>query len=488
MKLKALVRGITDFEVKGSKEIELSGLAIDSRTVAPGNLFLAKRGAAFDGAQFIPQAIHAGAVAILTDLYDPSLPVTQVIAKEPHLWEAKLASRFYGAPSKELFVCGVTGTKGKTTTSYMIWHLLKGLGRCAGLISTVETLFGDERRASTLTTHSALYNQKLLREMRNAGLEAVSLEVSSHGLEQGRVDEIDFSMALFTNLHPDHLDYHKTVEEYARAKKRLFERPNLKRALFNADNSWSEFMREGLHIPSWTFGLDNLADVRAKDIEFNAQGTQFTVEFQGQKQRFCSHLMGRFNVYNALGAIGVGLYLGAHLSDIAKILASFQTAPGRLEQIPNERGVLVFVDYAHTGEALENVLKTLREIAKRRVICVFGAGGNRDLSRRTQMAQAGERLADVSIVTSDNPRQEDPKEIARQILSGFSDPKRVLVELDRKAAILQAIALAQPEDIVLIAGKGHEKIQIFAHQTVPFDDVAIAKEALAKVGPMCNSL
>src|SRR3989338_2408858 len=224
MKLKALVRGIEGLAVRGSKEIELSGLAVDSRTVAQGNLFLAKKGTALDGAQFIPQAIHAGAAAILTDLYDPSLPVTQVIAQEPHRWEAKLASRFFGAPADELLMVGTTGTKGKTTTSYMIWHLLRGLGKRAGLVSTVETILGEERRASLLTTHGAVYNQKLLREMRNGGIDAVSFEVSSHGLEQGRVDEIDFDVALFTNLHPDHLDYHKTVEEYARAKKGLFER------------------------------------------------------------------------------------------------------------------------------------------------------------------------------------------------------------------------------------------------------------------------
>ena len=484
MKLKALVRGIEGLAVRGSKEIELSGLAVDSRTVAPGNLFLAKKGTALDGAQFIPQAIHAGAAAILTDLYDPSLPVTQVIAQEPHRWEAKLASRFFGAPADELLMVGTTGTKGKTTTSYMIWHLLRGLGKRAGLVSTVETILGEERRASLLTTHGAVYNQKLLREMRNGGIDAVSFEVSSHGLEQGRVDEIDFDVALFTNLHPDHLDYHKTVEEYARAKKGLFERLDSsrkkhKRALVNADNPWVECMRP-IATPIWTFGLDAPADIRARDIEFNARGTQFTVEFQGQKQLFQLQLMGRFNVYNALGVIGVGLHLGASLSNIADILSTFQTVPGRLEQVPNSRGIWVFVDYAHTGEALANVLQTLREIARKRVFCVFGAGGGRDLARRRQMAKAAEQLSDIPIITSDNPRQEDPRDIARQILSGFSDPKRALVELDRKAAIVRAIAMAEPEDIVLIAGKGHEKIQIFAHQTIPFDDVAIAKEALAK--------
>ncbi|MDE3045955.1 MAG: UDP-N-acetylmuramoyl-L-alanyl-D-glutamate--2,6-diaminopimelate ligase [Verrucomicrobiota bacterium] len=479
MKLKALIRGLEGLEVRGSKEIELTGLSVDSRTVAPGFLFLAKKGSSLDGAQFIPQALNAGAVAIVTDLYDPSIPVTQVIAKDPGAWEAKLASRFYGVPSKELFVVGTTGTKGKTTSSYMIWHLLRGLGKKAGLISTVETILGEERRNSTLTTHGAIHNQKLLREMRSRGVEAVSLEVSSHGLHQGRVDEVEFDVGLFTNLHPDHLDYHKTVEEYAAAKRLLLRKP-LSRALFNADNSWTSFMREGVSAPSWTFGIEKPADLRASDLRWDGNGTQFTAEFGGERASFHLKLMGRFNVYNALGATLVGLHLGAKLADIAAILSTFETAPGRLEQVPNERGIWVFVDYAHTGEALENVLKTLREIARKRVICLFGAGGNRDPARRVQMAKAVEAFADIPIVTSDNPRNESPETIVREILSGFSDPSKAIVELDRKVAIHRAIELAEPEDIVLIAGKGHEKIQIFAHQTIPFDDVAIAKEVLEK--------
>ncbi len=473
MKLKALLRGLKGIEVKGSKEIEITGLSADSRTAAPGNLFIARRGSAFNGAEFIPQALKAGAAAVLTEMYDPFCKATQVIAEKPIELEPFLASRFYGAPSEEMFVAGVTGTKGKTTTTYLIHHLLNGLGKRAGLAGTVETILGDERRASELTTHSAIQNQKLLKEMLAKGCSAVSFEVSSHGLEQGRVEKIDFDVGVFTNLYSDHLDYHLTMGAYAAAKKKLF--VNVKRGIFNADSDWTPFMREECP-KSWTFGIENEADIRAGNIKFDESGTTFFVD--GQK--FHLSLMGRFNVYNALGAIAVGLHLGANLAQIADVLASFQTAPGRLERVLNERGIWVFVDYAHTGEALENVLATLREIARQRVICVFGCGGNRDPQRRTQMAKAAEKFADVSIITSDNPRNEEPISIIEQIRNAYRDPSKPFVEVNRRDAILRAISMAEEEDIVLIAGKGHEKVQKFAHQTIPFDDVAIAKEALQK--------
>jgi UDP-N-acetylmuramoyl-L-alanyl-D-glutamate--2,6-diaminopimelate ligase len=474
MKIKALLRGLKGIEVKGSKEVEITGLTEDSRTAGPGSLFIARKGDSFNGAEFIDRALQAGAVAVLTDLYDPFCKATQIIAEKPELLEPFLANRFYGAPSEEMFIVGVTGTKGKTTTTYLIHHLLNGLGKRAALVGTVETVIGEERRASTLTTHTAIQNQKLLKEMRGKGCEAVSFEVSSHGLEQRRVENIDFDVGIFTNLYSDHLDYHPTMQAYAAAKKKLF--ANIKRAIFNADNEWTPFMREGCKSPIWTFGIEKEADIRAEHIQFDEQGTTFFVD----QQRFQISLMGRFNVYNALGAIAVGLHLGASLAQIAAILASFQTAPGRLERVLNDKGIWVFVDYAHTGEALESVLLALREIARRRVICVFGCGGNRDPQRRTRMAQAAEKHADAAIITSDNPRNEDPIAICEQIRSAYRDPAKPIVEVNRKEAIFRAIQMAEPEDIVLIAGKGHEKVQKFAHHTIPFDDVAVAMEALLK--------
>jgi UDP-N-acetylmuramoyl-L-alanyl-D-glutamate--2,6-diaminopimelate ligase len=483
MKLKWLLKGLEEIEVKGSKEVEITGLSTDSRTTAPGHLFLARSGAHFDGAEFIPQALASGAVAIATDLYDPFSSVPQLIHPNPTALEATLASRFYHAPSKELFMVGVTGTKGKTTTSYMIWHLLGGMERCAGLIGTVETIVGAERFSSSFTSHMAIQNQKLLREMVSRGARSAVLEVSSHGLEQRRMDQIEWDVALFTNLHADHLDYHKTIEAYAAAKKKLFSQLDAsskkkKRAVVNRDSPWASFMQKERISPVWTFGIETKGDVEGSDLRFHAKGSSFKVEFQGQKVSFELPLMGRFNVYNALAATGVALEAGLTLGEISERLSQFKAVPGRLEQVVNGLGIGVFVDYAHTGEALKNVLSTLREMKPKRLLCVFGCGGDRDPARRFEMGAAASELADFSIVTSDNPRSEDPSLICSAIVKGFSHLEKASVILDRKEAIRQVLSMAEEGDIVLIAGKGHEKVQIFSHQTLAFDDVEEARVCL----------
>jgi UDP-N-acetylmuramoyl-L-alanyl-D-glutamate--2,6-diaminopimelate ligase len=365
----------------------------------------------------------------------------------------------------------------------MVHHLLQEFGIPCGLVGTVETIVGGERRSSTLTTHSNIQNQKLLREMVLHGCKGAALEVSSHGLVQSRTENIAFDMAIFTNLTSDHLDYHHTVEKYAIAKRKLLQQLDGSckkkiRALINADSPWAPFMRG--KAPTWTFGIDTAADIMASSIRLDTEGTRFTLEFAGQKEELIIPLMGRFNVYNAMGAIGVGLNLGKSLPEIASALRTFQSAPGRLESIPNTKGISVFVDYAHTGEALENVLKTVRELGPKRLICIFGCGGNRDPQRRTNMAKAAERYADLAIITSDNPRNEDPMAICGEILAGFQDRSFPIVEVDRRSAIHLGVQLARPGDILLIAGKGHEKVQILAHQTIAFDDCAVAKEALQK--------
>lgn len=458
MKLRVLMKGLEGV-IKGSKEVEITGISSDSRTVAPGNLFLAKKGGTYDGTQFIHQAVSAGAVAVGTDIYDPFLERPQIIHPQIEALEARLAAKYYGHPSEDLYVVGVTGTKGKTTTSYLIKHLLDHSGKPSGLIGTVETIVGQHRFFSTLTTHDVISNQKWLCDMVKQGCQGAVLEVSSHGLDQGRVDEISFDMAIFTNLYPDHLDYHQTMEKYAAAKKKLFQKAA--QAILNADSPWAASMGQGT-----TFGLEK-GEIRASQIVLGPQGTEFRVE----GTLFRSPLIGRFNVYNMLAAIALGKDLGVSFAELAEIFSEFPAVPGRMERMGN-----VFVDFAHTKEALESVLQTLREIARGRVIVVFGAGGNRDPHRRQGMAQAAEKWADLSIITSDNPRTEDPEAIAQQIASGFKQPP--LIELDRKRAIHQAIDLARPEDLVLIAGKGHERVQIFAHQTLAFDDVAIVKEKL----------
>jgi len=476
MKLKLLMKGLSQIEAMGSKEVEITGISSDSRMVAPGNLFIAKKGTVCDGAQFIAQAVASGAAAIVTDFYDPCLKKTQLIVEQPSLWEAELASRYYQNPSKDLFVAAVTGTKGKTTTTYLLKHLLDGLNKKCGLVGTVETIVGDCRFASSLTTHDVIYNQKILREMILKQCEAVAFEVSSHGLDQERVGKIEFDVAVFTNLYPDHLDYHKTMEDYASAKKRLFTRAD--QIVLNADSPWADFMRGDKEALS--FGIENKADVRGFDIQLDRNQTTFWVDFQGTKERFTSSLIGHFNVYNLLGAISVGLRLGATLEKMSSIFATFGSVPGRLQLAGEAKGVKVFVDHAHTGESLDLALQALRGAGMQKLLVVFGCGGNRDPRRRDGMAKAAEKWADTVIVTNDNPRQEDPQEICRQIFLGFQHPEKVLVELDRKSAIHMAIAMAASGDIVLVAGKGHEKVQIFAHQTVAFDDVLVAQAALSR--------
>ena len=488
MKLKKLIQGLDSIEVKGSKEIEISGICVDSRRVAPGNLFIALRGSSADGNQFLPQAIESGAIATLGVAYQPFLgKTTQIIHPHPQDIEAILADRFYRCPSHDLFVFGVTGTKGKTTTTYLVKHLLDAKEKKCGLIGTVETILGDKRSFSNMTTHDVVHNHKVLREMIEAGSTAAAMEASSHGLAQGRLNRIHFDAALFTNLAPDHLDFHLNMEGYAEAKRILFrllnesDKPN-KCAIANADDPYSSQLLEGCTARKLSFGLSDRADVRAENIVFTMAGMTFTIRYQEKSCCFRTSLIGRFNVYNLLGAITLGLHLGYSLEEMVPIFDTFHTVPGRLERVLNKSNIHVFVDYAHTNESLDNVLTTLREVAKGRIIVVFGAGGNRDPGRRPGLAHAAEKGADLSIVTSDNPRQEDPEEICRQILAGFSKKTNVIVELDRKLAIELAVAQAQPNDIVLIAGKGHERVQIFSHQTVPFDDRIVVAEALAKRG------
>jgi UDP-N-acetylmuramoyl-L-alanyl-D-glutamate--2,6-diaminopimelate ligase len=474
MKLKQLVQGISDLKIKGSKEIEITGLSADSKTVAPGNLFIAKRGSEKDGSEFILEASQAGAAAILAPFYNPFLKQTQIIHEKPECLESQLAARYYQNPSKELWIAGVTGTKGKTTTTYLIRHLLERMGKRAGLMGGVETIAGAKRFPSKLTTHDAIRNQKMLRDMISEGCVAAVMEVSSHGLEQGRVDEIDFDLALFTNLYPDHLDYHKTMDEYAAAKRKLFGKARAR--IFNADSPWFEFMSRG--VEGLTYGIEKTAEIRASEIELGPHGTSLTVEYRGKKQRFSTPLIGRFNIYNLLAAISVGLHQKSDLSSLASIFSSLPIIPGRLEQVENDLGIRVFVDFAHSGEALENVLSSLREIASKRLIVVFGSGGGRDPARRSGMAAAAEKWADLAIVTTDNPRHEDPKEICREVLAAFQKPEKAILEIDRKNAIRLGVELARSGDILLIAGKGHEKTQIFNYSTIPFDDCLIAKEAL----------
>lgn len=490
MKLKKLLKDINVNDVKGSKEIVITGLCANSKVVAPGNLFVAKKGRVDDGSQYIQEAVLSGATAVLTDIYDPSLRhITQIIHPDVASIESLLAANYYQFPSKELFMVGITGTNGKTTTSYLIKYLLDQLNASCGLIGTIEYIVGKHHYQATRTTPDVISNHKMLREMVLQECKAAVMEVTSHALDQGRTAQIEYDVAVFTNLTLDHLDYHQTMESYAEAKEKLFANLNPKKqkannafpttAVVNIDSLWHKNMLKNCKAKVITYGLSEGADLKAFDIRLTPTGTLFKLTYQNKSYECHCPLVGRFNVYNCLAAIAVGLVRKEPIEKLIEIVSNFPGIPGRLESVKNDKNLNIFVDFAHTDDALVNVLESLQEFKKGRIITVFGCGGDRDQSKRPRMAKAAESFSDFSIVTSDNPRSEDPKVICEQICKGFSKANWT-VELDRKEAIKKAIGMAALEDIVLIAGKGHETYQIFAHKTVEFDDRKIAAQLCAE--------
>ncbi|WP_079891523.1 UDP-N-acetylmuramoyl-L-alanyl-D-glutamate--2,6-diaminopimelate ligase [Simkania negevensis] len=476
--VKKLFQGL-DVEIKGCKDLEVTGVCSHSKFVAPGNLFIAKKGTNFDATEFIPDAASAGATAILTDLYNPFLEgPAQVIHPHPDRIEAEIADRFFRYPSQELFLIGITGTNGKTTTSYLIHHLLTRKESPCGLMGTIETMIGQHRIPSELTTADIVTNQKFLREMRDQGAENGVMEVTSHALEQGRVAGLDFDMAIFTNFSQDHLDYHGTMENYLAAKAKLFkiiDAPE-KIAVLNADDAASLQAFGASRAKAVTFGIESPADYQAKGMHRDLEGTSFILAHQGKERRFKIPLIGDFNVLNALAAIAACHQRGLTFEQIQRRLATFPGIPGRLERIQNDRGIHLFVDFAHTPEALEKVLSLLTQVKEKKILTIFGCGGDRDPSKRPKMAAAVEKFSDHVILTSDNPRSEDPMEICLEAAKGIRETRKLLIEVDRKAAIAKGIELAKPGDVVLLAGRGHEPFQKIGGRLIPFDDREVARE------------
>lgn len=479
MKLKALFKDITSVEIRGGKEAVITGISAHSKSVAPGYLFIVKRGNKFDGSKFIPEVIQAGASALLTDTYDPFITeVSQVIHPDPASLEPILAERFYHHPAKKLQMIGVTGTNGKTTTTFLIKHLLEAHDEACGLIGTVAWMTGKRVLPPSHTTPDLLTLTRLLSEMVEADASTAIMEVTSHALEQKRVQGIDFQVGVFTNLTQDHLDYHKTMEAYAEAKALLFNSLQSSAwAVVNIDDPISSVMMRHCKAHMLTYGLTSCAELRASDLQMNARSMQFNIHYKGEVQLLKTELIGRFNVSNILAAVGVALVQGMTLADICRAMTTFEGVPGRLERVVNRKKLQVFVDFSHTPDSLEKALKTLQEFKRGKLITVFGCGGDRDTKKRPLMGLIVEQLSDVSILTSDNPRSENPAEIAKQVLQGCQKPHHTIVELDRQKAIEKAIKMATPKDIVLIAGKGHETTQIFAHRTIHFDDREVAKNA-----------
>lgn len=483
MKIKKLIKDIPDIQLKGSREVEITGISLNSKLVAPGNLFIARRGKVDDGTDYISEAIAAGAVAVATDIYDPTLNVPQLIHPEIGSIEGALAAQYYQFPSNELFCVGITGTNGKTTTSFFIKHLLDAFFGPCGLIGTIEYIIGHSHYQATRTTPDVCSNHKMLREMILQGCRSMVMEVSSHALDQGRTHAVDFDVGIFTNLTLDHLDYHQSMESYCIAKQKLFSSLNEAKkkkfhsqpstAVINVDSDWHRKIVDGCRAQIMTYGIAAPADLRATDIEFSSAGTYFNLHYRGQTVKCSSSFIGRFNVYNYLAAVAVAVIKNIPLKDIVDCLETMAVVPGRLESIPNSLGIKIYVDFAHSDDALRNVFENLKEIKKGRIIAVFGCGGERDKSKRPKMAEACEAYADLTIVTQDNPRGENPETICSEIVRGFSKGD-YLIEMDRTQAIRKAIEWAEPEDIILIAGKGHEPYQIFAHHTIEFDDRLVA--------------
>ena len=467
--------------------VRVGGLAIDSRKVKPGDLFLAYPGQRTDGRAHIAQAIAAGASAVLWDNngfnWDAAwrVPNLGVADLRSHLGD--IASRFFGNPSRNMWVAGVTGTNGKTSCSHWIAQSLTRLGRKTAVIGTLGSGFPGELDAVINTTPDAISLQSRLSALRATHAAGCAMEVSSHGIDQGRVNGVEFDVALFTNLSRDHLDYHKTMEDYGAAKAKLFHSPHLKHAVINVDDRFGRELVESIdksrvNVLGYGFGKGEIAGHR---LDLTTGGLKLEITTPWGAAHLSSQLIGGFNAANLLGVLGVLMTAEVSLQDAVDALALVEPVPGRLQMIRLANAPLVVVDYAHTPDALEKVLQTLRDLlpSGAKLHCVFGCGGDRDPGKRPVMGEVATRLADRVIITSDNPRSEDPRKIIADVAVGAHPGYGV--EADRSDAIFTALQSAALDDVVLIAGKGHEAYQEIGTQRLPFDDVEVAREGLRRL-------
>ncbi|RKP55266.1 UDP-N-acetylmuramoyl-L-alanyl-D-glutamate--2,6-diaminopimelate ligase [Cohnella endophytica] len=490
MNLAELSQQLLLSRIIGDPSVRVLSLEADSRKAKPGNLFFCLPGHTVDGHDYAPQAVAAGASALVTTRELP-LPIAQLVVPDTRQALAVLADYFYGKPSHALRPVGITGTNGKTTTTYLIEQIWADAGVSAGVIGTIETRYAGQSVPMSGTTPDVLELQRIFRSMADAGTERCVMEVSSHALEQGRVKGTRFRTAVFTNLTQDHLDYHGTMEAYEAAKGLFFSRlgntysnnPGERNyAVLNADDDATKRFAKLTSAEVLTYGIDNAADIKASEVKITSMGTTFALEtFLGNRQ-VSLRLVGKFNVYNSLAALGVAICEGIGLDDAIRSLERIPGVPGRVEPVDEDQDYAVIVDYAHTPDGLENVLNAVKELAKGEVICVFGCGGDRDKTKRPLMGRIASELADKLIVTSDNPRSEDPLAILQDIEAGLKDagvaPERYELEPNRRSAIEKAVEMASPGDVVLIAGKGHETYQIIGDVTHDFDDRLVAKEAI----------
>jgi len=471
---------LRDLMGAGAPDVPISSLAYASEAVAPGALFFCVPGFRADGHDFAPDAVARGAAALVCER-PLELGVPEVVVPDVRAAMGSVAARFYGDPTAELRVIGITGTNGKTTTAYHVRALLEAAGVPCGLLGTVTSVVGGRHEPVERTTPEAIDLQASFRRMLDAGDGACAIEVSSHALELGRAGGIRFATRVFTNLSQDHLDFHPSMEHYFLAKRALFELPGGEPgvSVVNADDEWGRRLIEELG-GAVTYGVEHAADFRARDVRFDTRGSRFECDTPDGSIELTTRLPGHFNVLNSLAALAAVRPLGVELEVAARALAAADRVPGRMEPVDEGQGFAVLVDYAHTPEALDNVLRAARELTRGRLHVVFGAGGDRDKTKRPLMGRVASALADRVVVTSDNPRSEDPEAIVDEVMLGTGPGTER--EVDRRAGIARALGGAEPGDVVVIAGKGHEQGQEFAGgRKEPFDDVTEARAALRRL-------
>ncbi|MBW2060174.1 MAG: UDP-N-acetylmuramoyl-L-alanyl-D-glutamate--2,6-diaminopimelate ligase [Deltaproteobacteria bacterium] len=506
MKLKKLITANEIIDFNGDPETEVSSVAYDSRAVTPGSLFIAVKGHLDDGRRYVKEAVKAGAMAIMVDeplSQDPGVPV--IMVSDTRRGMALAAAEFYGHPAEKLVMIGITGTKGKTTTAFLLESILKQAGQATGLMGTIKISYAGKERPSVITTPEGVDLQKYLHEMVQHGVTHTVFEVSSHALALSRVAGCEFDVGVFTNLGRDHLDYHRDMTSYYEAKRRLFYEfltgvhlDGGPRAVINVDDEWGRKMAAEMGPEVITFAIESEADLTAREIKNDRLALSAQLVIPAGELEVHTHLLGSFNLYNLLAASGAALALGIEMEHIAAGLESIASVPGRLERIGHNDDFLVLVDYAHTTEALIKALESARELAPGRLFTVFGCGGDRDKSKRHHMGRAAGRLSDLAVVTNDNPRTEDPAAIIKQIEPGLLGldlhrwepgetnssypPGSYAIIPDRRKALQLGVRLMRSGDILLVAGKGHESYQIMGREKIHFDDREEALMALKMEG------
>ena len=483
MKLANLLGNCGFLEARGSLDADITDIIIDSRKVTPGALYVCIPGTKVDGHAYASQAAEKGAAALVVERFLDDAAVPQVKVKDSREALAKLAAEFHGNPAQRVSLTGVTGTNGKTTTTYMLKSIFEAAGEKVGLMGTIATLVGDVSLPQMLTTPDPMELHGALKHMADEGCKRVVMEVSAHALALRKLAGVQFDTVVFTNLTQDHLDDFKTMERYRDAKKLLFTDEFARAAVLNGDDPNGNFMAVGFHGPVVFYGQSESASLRATDADVRPDGISFTIQHEGREMPVSMRLSGHFNIYNALGAAGAALLLGIPLDTIKRGLENIKVMNGRMERVENKQGFTVIVDYAHSPDSIENLLRAARVFTHNRVIIVFGCGGDRDRSKRPIMGRLAASLADYAVITSDNPRTEEPESIVDMIVSGAIEGDGLYIKIvDRQEAIGHAIQSARKGDVVLIAGKGHETYQDVMGVKRHFDDREVARAFLERLG------